>query len=234
MDSIAFCAQCRGIRVSWNQRYIVHCLICKKWISKSFKMLILVVLVAIFAFGFPDSNGSVYSHIPTPVSAPAEASRTISDSVPAGPAVTAMESFLARYKVGEPHRSRIAQAIVHSSRKYDVDSRLVAGIMIVESSANPFAISGRDSIGIMQIHLPTWGEAADEEDINLFKIEDNVDFGVRILSDYIRQYGLWDGVKRYKGWFDNPTSIQNAEEYLQKVQRIYGYDSPVTVTESLQ
>ena len=29
----------------------------------------------------------------------------------------------------------------------------------------------------MQIHLPTWGLTADREDINLFKIEDNIDFG---------------------------------------------------------
>jgi len=94
--------------------------------------------------------------------------------------------------------------------------------MIVESRANPFAISTSDSIGIMQIHLPTWGSTADKEDINLFKIEDNVDFGVRILRDYIRHHGLWDGVKRYKGWnSENPVSMQSVDDYVQKVQRLY-------------
>ena len=63
--------------------------------------------------------------------------------------------------------------------------RLVASIIIVESRANPFAISESDSVGIMQIHLPTWGRSPTEQGINLFKIEDNVDLGVRILSGYI-------------------------------------------------
>ena len=94
--------------------------------------------------------------------------------------------------------------------------------MIVESRANPFAISDRESIGIMQIHLPTWGETVDQEGINLFKVEDNIDFGVRILKQYVDRYGLWQGVKRYKGWNpDSPVSEQNAEEYVEKIQRIY-------------
>ena len=136
--------------------------------------------------------------------------------------VQAMESFLALHHVDGSHIRRAAEAIVDSSRKYNIDSRLVASIMIVESRANPFAISDRESIGIMQIHLPTWGETADQEGINLFKVEDNVDFGVRILKQYTDRYGLWQGVKRYKGWNpDSPVSMQNAEEYAEKIQRMY-------------
>jgi soluble lytic murein transglycosylase-like protein len=138
------------------------------------------------------------------------------------PAVTRIEAFLNRYKVDRGQRGRIASAVVNSGRKYDVDPFLIASIMIVESRANPFAISGADAIGIMQIHLPTWGQQADEEGINLFKIEDNVEFGVRILKDYVRQFGLWEGVKRYKGWnVGNPNSAQSVSEYVEKVQRIY-------------
>ena len=100
--------------------------------------------------------------------------------------------------------------------------------MIVESRANPFAISEKDSVGIMQIHLPTWGDTTDRESINLLKIEDNIDFGARILKDYIRQYGLWEGVKRYKGWIpDDPASEQSVHGYLAKVQNIYGPESSV-------
>ena len=70
----------------------------------------------------------------------------------------------------------------------------------------------------MQIHLPTWGRQADREGINLFKIEDNVDFGVRILKDYVHRFGLWEGVKRYNGWSpDNPDSSQAADDYVAKV-----------------
>ena len=74
----------------------------------------------------------------------------------------------------------------------------------------------------MQIHLRTWGQIADEQDINLFKVEDNVDFGARILHDYVAANGLWEGVARYRGKNDTPESQQSAAEYVQKVQRIYG------------
>jgi len=84
----------------------------------------------------------------------------------------------------------------------------------------------------MQIHLPTWGHAADGEGINLLKIEDNVDFGARILKKYIRQFGLWEGVKRYNGFLaDNPASEQCALEYVAKVQRVYEYQ-PASVSQS--
>ena len=79
----------------------------------------------------------------------------------------------------------------------------------------------------MQIHVPTWGEITEREGINLFKIEDNVDFGARILHDYTRQFGLWEGVKRYNGYFvDDPASEQSADEYVAKVQRIFEFKQP--------
>jgi soluble lytic murein transglycosylase-like protein len=138
-------------------------------------------------------------------------------------------TFLKGYDVDETHRNRVAESVVTSSKKYNMDPRLIASIVVVESRANPFAISNRDSIGIMQIHIPTWGTAADREGINLFKIEDNIDFGTRILRDYVRQAGLWDGVKRYKGWSpDVPESEQGAMDYVAKVQRVYGFQEQTT------
>jgi hypothetical protein len=54
-----------------------------------------------------------------------------------------------------------------------------------------------------------------------------VDFGVRILKDYVRRFGVWEGVKRYKGWNpDNPESAQSVGDYLAKVQRIYSLSQP--------
>jgi len=84
--------------------------------------------------------------------------------------------------------------------------------------------------------LPTWGRQADREGVNLFKIEDNVDFGARILKGYVQQGGIWEGVKRYKGWLsENPESEVAAEEYLAKVQHIYGIqNASVAPTELLQ
>lgn len=231
MKPIAFCSRCRGMRVGWNQRYVMHCLTCKEWISKSSKLLILTVLLAILFFASQTPSGLVFSdlNLEQGLDEPVVEASILPVSN-RSPAVVTMENFLGKYKVDAAHRYRIAEAIVASARKYDLDPRIVASIMIVESRANPFAISPSDSIGIMQIHLPTWGNKADKEGINLFKIEDNVDFGVRILKDYVRRFGLWEGVRRYKGWnTESPQSTQNSEDYLLKVQRIYANEKPTPV-----
>jgi Transglycosylase SLT domain len=235
MQIIAFCSRCRGMKVGWNARYVLHCLTCKEWVSKSSKLLILTMLLSVLVLGFPTPSAYVFSG-QNPVLGVQEAGFDVTPIFHAtDAAVSAMEGFLQKYEVDPSHRDRVATAIVNSSRKYNVDSRLVAAIMIVESRANPFAISKLDSIGIMQIHLPTWGATADEEGINLFKIEDNVDFGVRILKDYVRRFGLWEGVKRYKGWnAESPDSSQSAEEYLAKVQRIYGSEKSTLSAELLK
>ena len=226
MQAIAFCSRCRGMRVGWNGRYILHCMTCKEWVSKSSKLLILTMVLSVLVLGFPTPSAFVFSG-PGSVQAIEEAGFQIPLALPSNPAVTAIETFLKKYDVDESHRSRVARAILASSKKYDLDARLIASIMIVESRANPFAISNLESIGIMQIHLPTWGQEAEREGINLFKIEDNVDLGSRILKDYVHRFGLWEGVKRYNGWNpDNPESFQAAEDYLAKVQHVYGADKP--------
>ena len=234
MEAIVFCDRCRGMRVGWNRLYVLHSIRCTglpRLLYRSSKLLILILVLSLFVFTVPTPTALVYSDlssIPTGDATIAEAG--LGPIFPAirtqDVAIAQVENFLQTFKVDPAHRTRIAKAVVNSSRKYNIDSRLIASIMIVESRANPFAISAADSIGIMQIHLPTWGNTADKEGINLFKVEDNVDFGVRILKDYVRQYGLWDGVRRYNGWnADDPQSAQNVEEYVQKIQRIY---SPAT------
>lgn len=233
MQPFAFCNRCRGMRVGYNRHYIAHCLICRKWLSQSSKLLIFTVLAAVLVLAFSSPSALVFSDQnseQTIQEATVEAAGIVAED----PAAMAIAGFLNRYKVNGAQVSRITSAIVDSGRKYDVDPFLIASIMIVESRANPFAISGSDAIGIMQIHLPTWGQQADQEGINLFKIEDNVEFGVRILKDYVRQFGLWEGVKRYKGWnVGNPASTQNVSEYVDKVQRIYA-NRKSEIAENLQ
>jgi hypothetical protein len=229
MQPIAFCTRCRGMQIGWNRRYIAHRLRCKQWVSRSSKLLILTVLFFVLSFQaelptnalFPTGPGGAEvqqaSFLPPGILEVSQPS--------VGPAFRAIDAFLKRYQVDDSHRGRVAEAIVETARKYDLDARLIASIMIVESRANPFAISNADAIGIMQIHLPTWGREADKEGINLFKIEDNVDFGARILKDYVRRFGLWEGVKRYKGWNpDSRDSLESAEEYAAKVQRTYIFE----------
>jgi soluble lytic murein transglycosylase-like protein len=212
------------MKVGWNRQYILHCFFCEKWLSKSSRLLILTGLLSAFVFAFPVTTGvfagSNLAGRPTDHQASVVKAQELEAEKAA--LVTRM---LARHGVDQEHLPRVAQAILTSSAKHKVDARLVASIILVESRANPFAVSSSDSVGIMQIHLGTWGKAADRENVNLFKIEDNIDFGVKILRDYIAANGLWGGVARYHGWTDSPGSQLGAAEYVRKVQRIYGAPS---------
>jgi soluble lytic murein transglycosylase-like protein len=195
--------------------------------SKSFKLLILTVILSSLIFAFPLTTGMSLADVSqADDSVVVQAGLIPITGAPLEPAaVTAISSKLARYGVADAEiRDRAARAIVSTSAKYDVAPELVASIMIVESRANPFAVSERDSVGIMQIHLPTWGTIAEEQGINLFKVEDNVELGVRILKGYVNRHGLWEGVARYKGFTDAPGSRESADDYVRKVQRIYGIE----------
>ena len=181
----------------------------------------LALLLVLLQPGLLNSNATRFSR-KTPANSLRQADTTLKISRP-DPAINTIDSLLKTFNVDDQaRRKRVAQAIVSSSRKHNVDARLIASVMIVESRGNPFAISHSDAVGIMQIHVPTWAQTLDEEGINLFKIEDNVDFGVRILKHYVEQYGHDEGIKRYNGWnIGDPESAQNAEAYLRKVQRVY-------------
>ena len=238
MEAIAFCSRCRGMKIGWNRRYLVHCIRCREWMTASSKLLILTVFLSIVIFGFPAPDELTFSGNP-PQQIIQRAGLHSPVAAVIDPAVRSIEALLKGYGVDQSHRGRVAESIVSSGRKHDLDPRLIASIVIVESRANPFAISGRDAVGLMQIHLPTWGRIALRDGINLFKIEDNVDFGTRILKEYIRQSGLWGGVQRYNGWFvkepeseSTPDQDQQAE-YLAKVQRIYGVQEPLASTADL-
>jgi len=186
---------------------------------KSLKLLILTVIVSVFIFAFPTATGVVFSDL-TPVVAPTSL-QAESKAPSIDPLVQTIEHFLKPYSIEDTLRGRVAKAIVESSKKYNIDPRLVASIVIVESRANPYAISEADSVGVMQIHLKTWGRIAERENINLFNVEDNIGLGVRILKGYVARHGLWEGVMRYRGWLDNPESHQEAADYAQKVRKIY-------------
>jgi len=212
------------MKVGYNKRYVLHCLLCRSWIPRSSKLLVLSVVLLSFIFKYPISTG-LLKHIGQPEQGSVSEAGFV-PVVPESGQVASISELLARYGVDVGQRDRVAKAISASSLKYNVDPKLVASVIIVESGANPFAVSQSDAVGIMQIHLPTWGLLAEQQGINLFKIEDNADLGVRILSGYIKSYGEWGGVAHYLGQTEDPESQRAAAEYVQKVQRVYGIKQP--------
>jgi len=189
-----------------------------------------MILTSVMVLTLPGAGTTVSaSEAPKPVQTVVTIAPVAKPKNTVSPAVRSMDGFLKSHKVSEENRARLAKALVASAKKYDLNPRLLASVMIVESRGNQFAVSGADAVGLMQIHLPTWGETVDRENINLFKIEDNIDFGARILKDYVRRFGMWDGVKRYNGLVPgDPVWEESAAAYLAKVQEVYDFRPATT------
>jgi soluble lytic murein transglycosylase-like protein len=92
-------------------------------------------------------------------------------------------------------RRRIGAAVVRYSEKYGVDPQLVTAVLLVESSARPWARSRKGAIGLMQL-MPHVVLPLDPAG-NLTTIESNVEAGCLILADNIRRLGEEDGISAY-------------------------------------
>jgi len=227
---IGFCIRCGGMEMGWNKRYLSHWLFCKGWLHKTVRLGVIAV-VAMLVFGFPNPSASV-SSASVSIQSEEVAEVPVDPTVERG--IRSMNAFLKLHKVRETNRERLAESLVASARKHGLNPRLLASIMIVESRGNPFAISGQAAVGIMQIHLPTWGSTADRENINLLNIEDNIDFGARILKDYVRRFGVSEGIRRYNGFIPGEATWEkSSQEYLDKVQQVYDFQQGPVLQASL-
>lgn len=118
--------------------------------------------------------------------------------------------------------SKLTKIIVRQSLSKKLDAKLVASIIVVESRGNPLAISESKSVGIMQIHVPTWKEVVDFTEKNPFDPEVNIDIGTTILARYLKQYkDLESALVAYEGSKDPSES-----EYLSKVMEVYRSHTP--------
>jgi soluble lytic murein transglycosylase-like protein len=101
----------------------------------------------------------------------------------------------ANRELAPPEIERIASAVVRYSRKYQIDPVLVTAVLLVESSARPWARSPKGAIGLMQImpHVIVPSALAG----NLATIESNIEGGCFLLADNIRRLGEEDGISAY-------------------------------------
>ena len=111
---------------------------------------------------------------------------------------------------GEEQR-RVVEAVLRSSRRYGLDPFLVVAVLLVESDARPWAMSGKGAIGLMQV-MPYMAEKLPLAG-NLTTIESNVDAGCFILADNIRRLGEAKGISSYF-WGRRIRGVA----YLEKVQ----------------
>jgi soluble lytic murein transglycosylase-like protein len=90
---------------------------------------------------------------------------------------------------------RIGHAVVRYSGKYELDPELVTAVMLVESSARPWAASPKGARGLMQV-MPYMIRPMRMVG-NLSTIETNIEAGCMILADNIRRLGESDGISAY-------------------------------------
>ena len=108
-------------------------------------------------------------------------------------------------------QQRVIEAVLRSSRRYGLDPFLVIAVLLVESDARPWAVSGKGAIGLMQV-MPYMAEKLPLAG-NLTTIESNVDAGCFILADNIRRLGEAKGISSYF-WGRRIRGVA----YLEKVQ----------------
>ena len=79
-----------------------------------------------------------------------------------------------------------ADTIQVAAERYQVDRRLVEAVILVESAGNPSAVSRKGAQGLMQL-MPQRAAALGVQDA--FNPVENVNGGVRHLSDLLRSFG---------------------------------------------
>lgn len=120
------------------------------------------------------------------------------------------------------------EPIIHFySKKYDVDPHLIKAVILAESNFNPYAVSRKGALGLMQL-MPETARMLNLK--NVFDPEENIRGGtlyLRMLKDYFNDnldlvlaaYNA--GPKRVIESGRNVPKIEETIQYIKKVKRHY-------------
>jgi soluble lytic murein transglycosylase-like protein len=107
----------------------------------------------------------------------------------------------------------ISDSVVKYSRKYKIEPEIILGIISVESAFRQMATSNRKCIGLMQVNYTVHSDKLKKRNLtrlDVYGIDNNIDIGCEILSDYIRSYGEIEmALKKYIG--------KNSDIYVKNV-----------------
>lgn len=95
---------------------------------------------------------------------------------------------------------KLITSIAVESLNDNLDPRILAATVAVESACDPLAVSPKGALGLTQVMPKIWkGKFDFTGTVNLLNPNDNIHAGATILSDLIKQYGVAAGVRRYNG-----------------------------------
>ena len=111
------------------------------------------------------------------------------------------ERMPARATTGQPrHKFGLFVPLAVASLEHGLDPRLVAAVMMVESSGNPAATNGR-CVGLMQVNVPVWQRVLSLDEARMTEPLYNLRAGCRILRHYltIERDDVRRALRRYHG-----------------------------------
>jgi soluble lytic murein transglycosylase-like protein len=145
-------------------------------------------------------------------------------NVPADPRYKEVPGYGTIRKSSVSHRYR---ALINSAAKrFELDPELIGAIIKVESGFNPYAVSDKGAMGLMQL-MP--GTAKDMEVESPFEAEDNIMGGSRYLRKLLDVFdgNLQLGLAAYNAGLNrilpsrNIPDIPETREYVKRVLQEY-------------
>jgi soluble lytic murein transglycosylase-like protein len=113
----------------------------------------------------------------------------------------------------------LGRLVAESAVNHNIQPRILASVVSIESGCNPFATSSRGAIGLGQVMPSVWKGSFDfQGKVNLLNEKDNLETTATILASYIKDYGDQGGVLHYQGTAKNCPSCD--DDYTGKVVRL--------------
>jgi hypothetical protein len=112
--------------------------------------------------------------------------------------------------------TEFSELVAHAAVDERLPARLIAAVVVTESTCDPSKISRTQDVGLMQVNRKVWKVST----AKLLNPAFNVKFAAHhILAPLVHTYGIREGLHRYNG-LGNPSN-----EYSEKVMRIAGFQS---------
>ena len=93
----------------------------------------------------------------------------------------------------------VADAVFSAAKKHSVKTSTILGIITVESTFDPSAVSSYGAVGLMQVVPRMHRDKLDAVKKQATNVKDNVDVGTQILQEYVSKYGNDRGLVKYSG-----------------------------------
>ncbi len=115
----------------------------------------------------------------------------------------------------------LAEMTAKRAVEAELPANVVAAVVASESTCDPNAVSNRGALGLMQIVPKIHKNRYDFTKVNLLNPEENMRVGSAILSTYVKQYGVKQGLRHYYGTGDSGIYLDGSG-YAERVLALAG------------